>query len=125
MQELRAAEHWINQKGWAAESEGRATCSNTGAEIELRLNWDTVKKQLAHGVDGDVAVSISVEASSQNYRLEDLDPTQRVFADRVLSWATTVVKTYKEVRSTGRMKDMPKVRSWLGGSAGSGNSTRL
>ena len=125
MQELRAAEHWINQKGWDAESEGRATCSNTGAEIELRLNWDTVKKQLANGVDGDVDLITSVEAPSQNYRLEDLDPTQRVFADRVLSWAKAVVKTYKEVRTTGRMKDMPKVRSWLGGSAGGGKSTTL
>ena len=36
MQELRAAQHWVNQEGWDAVGEGVAT-SSTGAQINLRL----------------------------------------------------------------------------------------
>ena len=36
MQELRAAQHWVNQEGWNAAGEGVATTS-TGDEINLRL----------------------------------------------------------------------------------------
>ncbi len=107
-------------------SEGRAISSNTGSEVDLRLNWGSVKKQLAKGVDGEVAsLSTSTDAPSQKYNLMDLDPTQRAFADRVLGWAREVVKVYKEVESTGRRRDIPKIRTWLGGSAGSGKSTTL
>ena len=54
-----------------------------------------------------------------------LDPTQRVFADRVLAWAAEVVSAYKAVRSTGKNHPIPILRTWLGGSAGSGKSTTL
>ena len=125
MQELHAAQHWVNQAGWDAAGEGRAVSPSTGEELDLRLPWDSVKKQLAQGADVEVAPSTSVEASEQKYDLDDLDPTQRVFADRVLKWAAEVVRVYKGVSSTGVKTPIPKLRSWLGGSAGSGKSTTL
>ena len=57
--------------------------------------------------------------------LEELDPTQRAFADRVLAWAREVIVAYKEVRATGAPQRMPLLRSWLCGSAGSGKSATL
>ena len=57
--------------------------------------------------------------------LEELDPTQRAFADRVLAWAREVIVAYKEVRATGAPQRMPLLRSWLCGSVGSGKSAVL
>ena len=54
-----------------------------------------------------------------------LDPTQRAFADRVLKWAAAVADTYEAVRADGRHRRVPVLRSFLGGSAGSGKSTTL
>ena len=39
------------------------------------------------------------EALLQQYPLSDLDPTQRVFTDRVLRWAVEVVAVYKDVHA--------------------------
>ena len=65
----------------------------------------------------------------RDYALEDLDPTQRVFAtrssNRVIAWAREVVRVYKRVEAGERRLDVPRLRSWLGGSAGSGKSTTL
>ena len=46
-QEIRAAQHWVNQEGWDAVGEGRAISKSTGAEVDLRLDWDEVKRKLA------------------------------------------------------------------------------
>ena len=61
----------------------------------------------------------------RDYALEDLDPTQRVFANRVIAWAREVVRVYKRVEAGERRLDVPRLRSWLGGSAGSRKSTTL
>ena len=127
-QELRAAQHWINQQGWDAASEGYAISPSTSAEIDLRLDWGDVKKALAAGTGmDDVAAPVRLEETAvlRDYGLEKLDPTQRVFADRVLSWAGEVVRVYKEVHATGKTRRPPLLRTWLGGSAGSGKSTTL
>ena len=60
-----------------------------------------------------------------DYALDALDPTQRVFADRVLRWGDDLVKTYKSIEKDGKPRAVPKIRSWLCGSAGSGKSTTL
>ena len=44
-QELRAAQPFINQEGWDAAGEGRATSPTSGREIDLRLDWDDVKRK--------------------------------------------------------------------------------
>ena len=88
VQELRAAQHWINQPGWDAVREGYATSPSTGTEIDLRLDWGDVKKALAAGTGmDDAAAPVRLEETAvlRDYGLEKLDPTQRVFADRVLS----------------------------------------
>ena len=54
-----------------------------------------------------------------------LDPTQRAFVDPVLVWAADVVRVWKEMRSTRRPRSVPRMRTWLCGSAGSGKSTTL
>ena len=78
------------------------------------------------GSDGSAVLPQLDEASvRRDYDLDALDPTQRAFADRVLRWVAEVVRVYKEVRDTGVQQDVPLLRSWLGGSAGSGKSTTL
>ena len=78
------------------------------------------------GMD-DAAAPVRLEETAvlRDYGLEKLDPTQRVFAHRVLSWAGEVARVYKEVHATGKSRRPPKLRTWLGGSAGSGKSTTL
>ena len=95
MQEIRAAQQWVNQAGWDAAGEGRATTSS-GKEIDLRLDWGDVKKKLAKGAGGDVQADprhVDEEVVLRDYALDKLDPGQRVFADRVLAWAAEVVDT--------------------------------
>jgi hypothetical protein len=60
-----------------------------------------------------------------DYPLDSLDPTQRAFAERVLKWGDELVKVYKQVQTDGKQRKIPKIRSWLCGSAGSGKSTTL
>ncbi len=57
--ESRAAQHWINQEGWDAAGEGRATSPTSGREIDLRLDWDDVKRKLAKGAGTDIDASPS------------------------------------------------------------------
>ena len=128
MQELQAAKHWINQEGWDAAGEGRAVSPSTGEEIDLRLDWAEVKRKLAAGAGQDATTGparLDEEVVHRDYALDKLDPTQRVFADRVLAWAAEVARIYLEVSATGKQQRLPKLRAWLGGSAGSGKSTTL
>ena len=128
MQELQAAKHWINQEGWDAAGEGRAVSPSTGEEIDLRLDWAEVKRKLAAGAGQDATTGparLDEEVVHRDYALDKLDPTQRVFADRVLAWAAEVARIYLEVSATGKRQQLPKLRLWLGGSAGSGKSTTL
>ena len=60
-----------------------------------------------------------------DYSLDALDPTQRAFADRVLKWGDHLVKVYEDIERDGKSREVPKVRSWLCGSVGSGKSTTL
>jgi hypothetical protein len=128
MQEIQAAHHWVNQSGWNVKSEGRAV-SSTGEEIDLRLDWDDVRKKLAQGSGAqtdDATTLDEVERNAHEYPLVDLDPTQRAFADRVLKWAAEVVQIYQQVASKGKWRlQVPSLRTWLGGSAGSGKSTTV
>ena len=49
MQELRAAQHWVNQREWNLTGEGHAVSPATGNNIDLNLNWDDVRSCLAQG----------------------------------------------------------------------------
>jgi len=89
MQELRAAQHWVNQEGWDAVGEGLAV-GQTGMEIDLRLSWSDVQTKLAKGSGPSEDLQpqhIVEEVVLRDYALDKLDPTQRAFADRVLKWA--------------------------------------
>ena len=128
LQELHAAKHWINQDGWDAAGEGRAVSSATGKEIDLRLDWEDVKRKLAPGAGADAdagTARVQEDVVLRDFGLDKLDPTQRAFADRVLAWAADVVRAYKSVSATGKPPALPRLRTWLGGSAGSGKSTTL
>jgi hypothetical protein len=128
MDELRAASHWVNQAGWDVVQEGRAVSPTTGAEINLRLDWGEVEKKLAKGAGAGAGAEgqpLDEATVLRDYALDKLDPTQRAFADRVLRWVAEVVRVYKEMMKTGNTQPVPKLRSWLGGSAGSGKSTTL
>ena len=134
MDELRVAQHWVNQEGWDAEVERQAFSETAGRMLDLRLDWSDVKKKLAQGAGGEIICDAGGIASLrdvdevsvlQNFPLDSLDPTQRVFADRALSWADELVRVYKIVQATGTYHRVPLLRSWLGGSAGSGKSHTL
>ena len=75
-----------------------------------------------------LAAAVVEEEVVRDFALEKLDPTQRVFADRVLAWGRDLVSAYKHnatARDRRKLKRVPLLRSYLGGSAGSGKSTTL
>jgi len=119
MDELRAAQHWINQAGWDVASEVHVVSKSTGRTIDLR-HWGNVKQQLANG-QGDVAESDTGQLDEAtvlaDFSLDKLDPTQRAFADRVLKWADEFADVYEAVQADGQWRQVPKLRIWLGGSA--------
>ena len=131
-EELRAAQQWINQEGWDVASEAQVVCKNTGGTIHLRLDWGAVKQMLAQG-QGDVAEGDVGQVDLDKWQvtvladfsLDKLDPTQRAFADRVLKWGDDLIEQYETVKRDGHNRPVPKLRTWLGGSAGSGKSTTL
>ena len=130
MDELRVAQHWVNQEGWDAAAEGRAVSPNSGREIDLRLEWGEVKKKLAEGAGGEGGGngdpgSHSGSSQLEDFPLERLDPTQRAFAERVLAWAAELVDVYKRMLATGVYRLPPLLRTWLAGSAGAGKSATL
>ena len=128
MQELRAAQQWANRPDMDVEAEGKAMSEKTWRVIDLRLNWAQVKQKLekGHAPDADLAPKmVSEEVVLREYSLDDFDPTQRAFANRTLKWATEVVRVYKDISATGPGRPVPQLRSWLGGSAGSGKATTV
>ena len=129
MDELRVAQHWVNQEGWDAAAEGRAVSNKSGKTIELRLDWSDVKKRLTRGTGGEGSsvgdAPFDEAAVLRKYPLHRLDPTQRAFANRVLTWAEELLTVYQDVKSDGVHKPLPLLRSFLAGSAGSGKSTTL
>ena len=134
MQELLAAKDWINQKGWDVASEAQVVSPSSGKTIDLRLDWAMVEQKLKQGY-GDLAVSDAGDVDEvkvlSDFSLDKLDPTQRVFADRVLKWGDELVDVHETVKRDGRGMvgdedhPLPILRIWLGGSAGSGKSTTL
>jgi hypothetical protein len=128
IEELRVAQHWVNQEGWDVASEAHVPSKSSGKVIDLHLDWGAVQRTLAdgHKEAGDSDTSHVDEGTVlSDHSLEKLDPTQRVFADRVLKWASKVADVYDKVRTDGRHRTVPLLRSFLGGSAGSGKSTTL
>ena len=119
VQEIRAAQQWVNQEGWDAASEGRAM-SRTGKEIDLRLDWTDVKMKLAKGVgpDDDAnPVRVNENSVLRDYALDKLDPVQRAFADRVLAWAVELVAAYKKNKchwQAPRHTYIAHMARWLG-----------
>ena len=129
---LKSAHHWINPAHWAAEKESLAQ-NHLGQEVDLRIprgrnghpiSWETVKKML--GDESNLRESCpEAQDSQRKYDLGKLDPTQRAFADRVLGWGAEVCGCYKDVEKDGVPRNLPILRMWLCGSAGSGKSTTL
>ena len=119
VQEIRAAQQWVNQEGWDAASEGRAM-SRTGKEIDLRLDWTDVKTKLAKGAGSDDdanPVRVNENTVLRDYALDKLDPVQRAFADRVLAWAVELVAAYKKNKchwQAPRHTYIAHMARWLG-----------
>ena len=132
MQELRAAAQWINPSHMDTDEEAYALDSGAH-KVDLRcplnakgkiITWEEVKKMLSGDVDETREGAVG-KGGRKTYKLEDLDPTQRVFADRVLKWGTELINCYRTVENDGKPRDIPLLRTWLCGSAGSGKSTTL
>ena len=129
MEELRAAQHWVNQEGWDVAGEAFAASKHAGKDIDLRLpDWGEVQKRLAEGIGDQEQVDASSAdeaATLEDYSLDVLDPTQRAFANRVLKWASSLVDTFEALQRDGLPRRPPRLRTFLGGSAGSGKSRTL
>ena len=132
MSALRAASSWMNPRTWDTGQEAFAL-DHAAQNVDLRsprdasgrvISWDAVKKALGTETKDDTQESGS-KSDARTYCLDDLDPTQRAFADRILQWGTDLCKCYQEVESDGIPRDVPLLRTWLCGSAGSGKSTTL
>jgi hypothetical protein len=104
-----------------------------GQTIDLRkpidaagsvISWEQVKKILAKADEGTETMSSSVSKLDE-YPLTHLDPTQRVFADRILKWGADLVNCYRQCSHDGNPPDIPILKTWLCESAGSGKSTTL
>ena len=107
MQALRVVKQWVNQEGWAAAGEANAVGSN-GAVLDLRaladvdgrpLTWGGVRGLLANGAGaaynaGGATAEVVEEEVVRDYALDKLAPTQRAFADRVLTWGRELVVAY-------------------------------
>ena len=81
MQELRVAQHWVNQEGWDALGEGIAV-DRSGREVDLRLNWTEVKRILGGGGgvrDGASQMHVDENTVLGDFALGKLDPIQRAF----------------------------------------------
>ena len=108
MQALRAAHQWVNQGGWDAAGEAK-TVDASGEKVYLRapmgadghfLAWGDVQRQLAKGAgvasdESALTDAVVEEEVVRGFALESLDPTQRVFADRLLALGTELVRTHK------------------------------
>ena len=71
-------------------------------------------------------MTVDQEVVERDWPLEALDPVQRVFVDRVIAWGRELVAVYKaNQHSKRKRKRPPLLRTYLGGSAGSGKSTTL
>ena len=68
------------------------------------LTWEDVQRVLSKGAglaseeSGD-GTRVDEAAVLSDYALDKLDPTQRVFADRVLAWGRELASAYKQCRS--------------------------
>ena len=51
LEEIRVAQHWVNQEGWDVASEAQVHSKSIGKVIDLHLDWGAVKKALADGHD--------------------------------------------------------------------------
>ena len=91
-QELRAVQSWINQEGWDVAAEGRAVSQKTGRTIDLRLDWDEVKRKLSPEAEMQSPERLQESDVHREYDLAQLDPTQHAFATRVLKWAKDLVE---------------------------------
>ena len=107
MQALRSAQQWVNPEGWDAAGEANAVDSS-GADVDLRaptdaegrpLTWGDVQRQLAKGAgmasdESALTAAVVEEDVMRDFALEKLDPTQRVFADRVLAWGRDLLSFF-------------------------------
>ena len=83
------------------------------------LTWGDVQRQLAKGAgmasdESALTDAVVEEKLVRRFALENLDPTQRVFADRVLAWGTDLVRAHKHnatLTDPRQMEPMPLLRS--------------
>ena len=77
LDELRAAQHWINQEGWDVASEVFATSKHTNKAIDLRLDWGAVKKMLSEGIGDQDEMDASPADEAALLLVQDAEDTRR------------------------------------------------
>ena len=89
MGEQRTAQHWVNQAGRNVAAERFALSNCTKGETNLRLDWSDVKWTLNRSAEPDEAAStqpLHRVTILHKHPLDNLVPTQRVFANRFSKW---------------------------------------
>ena len=130
MQNLRCVESYVNPPTTNAAEEAFAVCGD-GTRVSLReptlhgkrCSWADVKSCFKKG--NETKSDDQDDNGVDRYPLDVLDPTQRVFADRLLAWGRELVQCYLQVEKDGVPRNPPLLRTWLAGSAGSGKSTTI
>ena len=145
-QALRVAKYWRSDNEAEIPSRGAAAeAMAIGAgdvEVDLRqpqgkdgtpLSWDDVRRMLDAGqgagrTDSEPDRKLDKAAVHRDYDLKALGPTQLAFAKRILQWGGQAVQVYtrsSQLKPGAKLKRMPLLRCFLGGSDASGKSTTL
>ena len=110
LRELHVVQHWVNLPGWDRAIERKVVFISIGLEVDLTLDWEEVARKIGAGAEGrrhkDV-LCLEKAVVDADYALDDLDPTQRAFADRVLKWGDDLVKTYQQINKDGKPRPVP------------------
>ena len=125
---MRGVQKWMNPDGWDLKSEGKGDLLGNGSEVDLGRDWNMVRKLLAKGAEAEVDGQSWIptrEEVERDYDISRLDPTQHAFVEYVLAWVKELILVKKKMAKTSVKIRKPKLRTWLGGSAGSGKSTTI
>ena len=75
--------------GWDVDAEGRAISKTTGEDIDLRLDWDSVQRQLAQGMEPQEQELLAPDAGSRRAR------SARLERPRTASWTAWPTRTVR------------------------------
>ena len=87
-------------------------------------SWSEVKRILAQADEGNESMTSHI-SELDDYPLNNLHPTRRVFAHRIFQWGRDLVACHRESSHDGERRHLLHLRTLLSGSASCGECTIL